>query len=272
MTRWIPLLLALLAACSGVNRGRRAAGQLEKLQGGAFLRYEATAMSVVDEGETPASANEVAMAGARLHGFVGRNASVAYHVGLDLAIGGTFSLPGREPGAPREAGFAYDVALFPTGIVMRGGRTSFFGFSAGIGASGATGAIDDGMTLPLEAFGELGGSGRLRLLARARATKVLFAESRQSAARSFPFTDEFEGTLALRIGHHYEDFGFPSGNGGFIGLAYKEMATARMVGVTFGYAIDLATPRRWRDKAMQERQQREDAEERKRNRRRRKRR
>jgi hypothetical protein len=261
-----------LAACASM-KGRR--GDLGKLQGGAFLRYEVTGLSVVEEGDTPAKANEVVLAGARLHGFVGRNASVAYHIGLDLAIGGTFTLPGRAPSpqlAPREAGFAYDVALFPVGIVVRGGRTSFFGFSAGIGASGATGAIDDGMTLPLEAFGELGGTGRLRLLARARASKVVGADERQSAARTFPFTDEFEGTLALRIGHHYEDFGFPSGNGGFIGVAYKEIATARMIGLTFGYAIDLGTPRKWRDKAMQQQQDDEDREERKKNRKRKKRR
>ncbi|MCW5805309.1 MAG: hypothetical protein KIT31_23265 [Deltaproteobacteria bacterium] len=251
--------VVVLAAAGGTARARGFRGSVDRFQGGAFLHYELTGLSVVDEGATPARAHEVVLAGARLHGFVGQNASVNYHIGFDVAVGGAFSLPGRSGGA----GFAYDVALFPIGVVVRGGRTSIIGFSAGIGASGATGVLDDAMTFPLETFAEVGG-GRLRLLARARATYIAFADNRQSAAPSIAFADELEGMLALRVGRHFEDFGFPSGNGGFVGVAYKEIATARMVGLVVGYSIDMATPRRWRDKARQERQEREDRRERER--------
>jgi hypothetical protein len=49
--------------------------------------------------------------------------------------------------------------------------------------------------------------------------------------------------LALRIGHHYEDYGYPSGNGYFVGVAYRELLDSRWVGATIGYSIDLGTPR-----------------------------
>jgi hypothetical protein len=258
MRAWIGAVVLLAA---GAAEARDFKDSVDKFQGGAFLHYELTGLSLLDDGDTPARASEIVLAGARLHGFVGENASVNYHIGFDIAVGGTFSLPGR---AASGGGFAYDVALFPIGIVVRGGRTSFLGFSAGIGASGATGTLDDAMTFPLEAFAEAGGSGRLRLLARVRATSVLFAESRQSAAPSIAFADELEGMLAVRIGHHFEDFNFPTGNGGFIGVAYKEIATARMIGLVIGYSIDMATPRKWRDKDMQEQQQLEDRREHKR--------
>ena len=55
---------------------------------------------------------------------------------------------------------------------------------------------------------------------------------------------ELEGMLGLRIGHHYEDWNIPSGNGYFVALSYKEMLGARYVGLTIGYSLDAATPRR----------------------------
>ena len=59
---------------------------------------------------------------------------------------------------------------------------------------------------------------------------------------------ELDATLGVRIGHHYEDYGFPSGNGYFVGAGYRELAGTRYVGAVVGYSIDLATPRRSRDR------------------------
>lgn len=209
---------------------RRAA----RLQGGAWLHYELTGLTVVDEDEAPARAKELVLAGLRLHGFAGTNASVAYHVGIDLAAGATI----------RGSGFAYDVALFPVGLVVRAGRTSVFGVGAGIGASGATGTIDDAITFPIEAIAEVG-SGSLRLLARGRFSYVAGADSRQSAAPSIPFADELDAMVGLRIGRSYPAVGIPSGNGYFVGASYRELARDRFVGVVVGYSLDMAMPRRW---------------------------
>lgn len=226
----------LVATTASADRWMRAR---DRFQGGAWLHYELSGLTIVDDDRAadrmlePAH-DELVLAGVRLHGFVGTNASVAYHVGVDLAAGSTL----------REAGFAYDVALFPVGVVVRANRTWIFGIGAGIGASGAVGTLDDAITLPVEAVAELG-DGALRLLARGRFSYVASASARQSAAPSAPFADELDATLGVRFGKHYEDHGFPSGNGYFLGASYRELGGARMLGLTVGYSIDLAMPRRW---------------------------
>jgi len=50
--------------------------------------------------------------------------------------------------------------------------------------------------------------------------------------------------VGVRIGHHYNDYGFPTGNGGYLGVAYKEMFGTVFVGLTLGYSIDMATKQR----------------------------
>lgn len=250
----VAAVAAVTAAAPGEARAdtwRRAA---ERVQGGAWLHYELTGLTTVDgaraaggegtacgfggwsprrgDGSAP-GACELVLAGARLHGFLGTNASVAYHIGMDLAAGGTI----------RGGGFAYDVALFPVGVVVRGGETSVFAVGAGVGFIGATGTIDDAVTIPVEVIAEVGG-GR-RLLARVRWAYVAGAASRQSAAPSIAFADELDATLGLRLGRRYRDHGFPMGNGYFVGASYRELADARFLGLTIGYSIDLAMPRRW---------------------------
>lgn len=230
--------VAIAAAGAGDAHAQRA-GRADSGQGGAWLHYELSGLTVVDEGDEGGEgsaaprARELVLAGARLHAFVSGNASVAYHFGIDLAAGATV----------RGGGFAYDVALFPLGVVVRAGETSIVGVGAGVGASGAVGTIDDAVTLPLEAIAEIG-SGRVRLLARARAAYVAGADARQNGAPSIAFADELDATVGLRIGRRYRNSGFPVGNGYFLGASYRELAGARFVGATIGYSIDMATPRR----------------------------
>lgn len=227
------LVLAVVACAvlpSGPARAR------PRLGGGAWLHYELQGLHAIEDAGAMAPATpprELVLAGARLHGFFGGR--VAYHVGLDLAAGGTI----------RDGGFAYDVALFPLGVALRLGRTGVIALGTGVSASGATGTLDDAVTLPVELTAELGG-GRVRVLLRARAAYVAGADSRQTAAPSTTLADELEATLGLRIGHHYEDFGFPSGNGYFAGVAYRELAGTRFAGLVIGYSIDGATPPRRR--------------------------
>jgi hypothetical protein len=221
------LVLVLLAA--GVADAR----PFGDFQGGSWLHYELTGLHGIEDTRGAAEAQTLVLAGFRLHGFVGTSSTIGLHIGIDAAAGGSLDA----------GGFAYDVALFPVGISARFGRTGVVTLGAGVGASGATGTLDDAVTLPLELNAELGG-GRLRLLARVRTAYVAGADSRQSAAPSVPFADELDATIGLRVGRHYEDHGFPSGNGYFVGASYRELAGTRFLGLVIGYSIDAATARK----------------------------
>lgn len=205
------------------------------LQGGTWLHYEATALHAVADapaGDPPV--HDLVLAGAKLHGVVGRSATIGYHVGFEFALGGAID----------RGGFAYDVTLFPVGVAVRLGETGVLALGAGVEASGATGgAMDDAVLLPLEATLELGG-GRLRLLARGRASYVAGAEAREHGAPSIPFADELDAMVGLRVGHHYDQYGYPAGNGYFLGAAYRELAGTRFAGLVLGYSIDFATRRK----------------------------
>ncbi len=222
------LLVMLAAGTANADRWSRLANDG---QGASWLHYELTALHDTKDTMTAPKATDLVLAGARLHGVFSENSTVAYHVGLDLAAGSTL----------RGAGLAYDVALFPVGVALRFGETSMLALGGGLGAMGAVGTIDDAMMFPIEANLEVGGSWRL--LARARAVWVVGADGRKDGAPSLPFGDELDATVGIRLGHHYEDFGFPSGNGYFIGGSYREMTGSRFVGLTIGYSIDLGTPR-----------------------------
>jgi hypothetical protein len=219
------VLLVLLVGCARWAKHRDLA---DRAQGGAYLHYELTSATKVDGDGHP---QDLVLAGARLHGFVGGGKTVGLHAGIDLAAGSTL----------RGAGFAYDVALFPIGIAVRFGKTSFLALGGGVGAMGAVGTIDDAVTLPLEATLEAGGGWRL--LARVRTSYVAGAGDRHDGAASIPFADELDAMVGLRFGHHYEEYGYPSGNGYFVGVTYRELLDAHWVGAAIGYSIDLGTPR-----------------------------
>ncbi len=201
-------------------------------EGGAQLHYELQGQRAYDRDAmtTPdamTAPRDLVLAGARLHGFIG-NRWLGYHIGLDLAAGGTIGA----------GGFAYDVALFPAGVALRFAETSFLTFGVGVGASGATGTLDDAATFPVEARFEIGRG--IRVLGRARATFVAAADGRQDGAR---FADELEAMLALRVGRAYSDWGFPTGNGYFVGAVYREALGAKFAGAVIGYSIDMGSPR-----------------------------
>jgi hypothetical protein len=203
---------------------------VQDLQGAAWMHYELTYAHEVDGDAHP---TDFILASARLHGFVGEGANVGFHAGFDLAGGSTLA----------HAGFAYDVALLPIGVGVRGPRNSFIALGTGVEWMGAVGALDDATLLPVELTFEYGGG--VRLLGRARIGWVAGADGRHDGARDLPFTDELDAMLGVRLGKAYDDYGFPSGNGYFIGAAYRELLGARFVGVTLGYAIDIGSKRRY---------------------------
>jgi hypothetical protein len=220
------VIVALVIVALACGRARAQ----PNIAGGAQLHYElqgqrAYARDAMAGEMTPP--RDLVLAGARLHGFVG-NRWLGYHAGLDLAAGGTIGA----------GGFAYDVAVFPAGLALRFADTSFVTVGVGVGASGATGTLDDAATLPVEARFEVGRG--FRVLGRARATFVAGADGRQDGAR---IADELEAMLALRLGRAYNDWGFPTGNGYFAGVTYREAMGARFAGAVIGYSIDMGSPR-----------------------------
>lgn len=211
----------------------------DRIQGGGWLHYELAGLHAIDD--DPARARGAPpsdggiLGGVRIGGFVGAGAAIGYHVGLDLLAGSTLD----------RAGFAYDVAAYPIGIAVRLGPTGALAIAAGIGASGAVGTLDDGAQVPVQTTLELGEA--IRVLARARVSYILGAAGRQSGAPSLAFADEVDAMLGLRVGNAYRRHGFPAGNGYFLAVGYREQQGTRFAGVTIGYSLDAALPRRFVD-------------------------
>jgi len=227
-------LTAIAIVCALASSARARPGVPRWLETvAALLHYElAVVHDVEDTAATPPRFRELGLAGARLHGFAGTR-HVAYHLELALAAGATM----------RSAGFAYDVSLLPVGVALRFGEDQLVGIAAGVGASGATPTWPAAATFPVEAIAEFQLGAHVRVLARGRATWTAGAAARAGGAR---LADELDGLLALRVGGRYHDYGFASGNGYYVGAAYRELEGARFLGVAIGYSIDLASVRGWR--------------------------
>ncbi|HEY1556988.1 MAG TPA: hypothetical protein VGF94_19270 [Kofleriaceae bacterium] len=227
------LIVMLLCGTAHADRWSRLA---DEWSGAAWLHYEAT---VLDRVEHDASVKQIGLAGARLHGVFGHGHVFAFHAGLDLAAGGTVG----------QGGFAYDVAFMPFGVALRPSERSVIALGTGVGAMGGVPSLDGAVTLPIDLTAEVG-DGRVRLLARGRVSYVAGAASRADGAPSLStgpesslLGDELEAMLGVRIGRGYHEYGFNSGNGYFVAASYRELEGARFAGVTFGYSIDLASPR-----------------------------
>lgn len=214
--------LVIVAALAGT-----AHASPDDWKGGATLHYEA---SYVHRRDAAGAIDGTGMAGLRLRGFASRKLPVGYLAGLDLHAGST------NPG-----GFAYQVNLYLLGMGARLGGAGVVGLGTGVGASGAVGTLDDGVELPIEAFLELGVGSRLRILARGRAVWLGASTGRGDGAPNFTFADEVDATLGVRLGRRYDDFGFPTGNGYFLGAAYREQLGAQFVGAVFGYSVDVGS-------------------------------
>lgn len=200
-------------------------------KGGAWLHYEASYVHRRDDAAmAPAAGDGIGMAGLRFRGFASKTLPIGYLVGIDLHAGST------NPG-----GFAYQADLYLAGMGVRLGALGIMGLGAGVGASGAVGTLDDGVELPVESFLELDLGTHVRVLARARAVWLQAASGRTDGSPTFGWTDEVDATFGVRLGRRYRDFGFPSGNGYFLGVSYRESEDARFVGGVIGYSVDVGT-------------------------------
>lgn len=198
-------------------------------KGAGSIDYEASYVGAYHAGDDP-PLDGLGLAGFRLRGQVSPSSWVGYRVGLDLRAGST------NPG-----GFAYDCDLYLVGVGARFKQHVIVGVTGGVGASGAVGTVDDGVTLPVEASLELGLGKRVRLLARGRIAWVSGAGSRDDGSPTLDFADELDAAVALRFGNSWHDWGFPTGNGYFIGASYRETEGIKMIGVILGHSLDAGT-------------------------------
>jgi hypothetical protein len=227
--------LVVVAALAALTRARPASagfGNFNDLGFGAQIQYELSSVhDVGHEAMAVPSANDLVLGGFRVHGFVGGK-RWGYHVGAAMTAGSTI----------RDAGFAYDVSLFPIGIALRFFETSFIAVGAGVGASGAVGTLDDAVTFPLEARFEVGRG--IRVLGRARVTYLDAAPRRENGGMTLDLGDELEAILAVRLGKGYDEYGFPTGNGYFVGATVREALGARFAGLVIGYSVDMGSRRK----------------------------
>jgi hypothetical protein len=231
--RWNIVVLgaALALVVPGARTASAGFGSFSDLGGGAQIQYELSSVHDIDHDAMSAPrSNDLVLGGFRTHGFVGGK-RWGYHVGAAVLAGSTI----------RDAGFAYDVSLFPIGIALRFFETSFITLGAGIGASGAVGTLDDALTFPLEARFEVGRG--IRVLGRARVTYLDNAPGRENGGVSLDLGDELEAMLAVRLGKGYDEHSFPTGNGYFIGMTVREALGARFAGLVIGYSVDMGTRR-----------------------------
>jgi hypothetical protein len=226
MRACVALALVVLVSRAAAPAAADGFDDVDDIRGAASLEYEARYVHAYDDETATGEATGLGLAGARLRGQAGGDV-LGYRIGIELHAGAT---------AP--AGFAYDVAFFPMGVGLRLGRWSRAGVVGGVGASGATGTMDDGASFPVEASLELALGGRLRVLARGRVTWLAGADARDDGARSLSFGDELDASFAVRVGRRWMDYDFPTGSGYYLGVGYREAEGARMVGVVLGHSID----------------------------------
>lgn len=216
------LVIAALLASSDV-----AAGGFDDLEGIGWAQYDASYVGR----QTAADRQGLGLAGLRIGALLCPDLPVGYVLGLDLHAGATVP-----------AGFAYQADLYLLGLGLRLGSTGALTFATGVGASGATGTMDDAIELPIEANLQVGLGAHLRLMARAKATWLGASAARQGGTPTVGWhADELEGTVAVRLGRSYRRYDFPSGNGYFAGVAYREAGGLRFVGAVIGYGVNVAS-------------------------------
>jgi hypothetical protein len=209
--------------------GHDARADWRDFKGTGSIDYEAGYVGAYHAGDDP-PLDGLGLAGFRLRGQVSPSSWVGYRVGLDLRAGTTF------PG-----GFAYDCDLYLVGVGARIKEHLLLGVTGGVGASGAVGTVDDAVTLPIEAAFELALGPRVRLLARGRIAWVSGAGSRDDGSPTIDFADELDAAVALRFGNSWHDWGFPTGNGYYVGASYREAEGIKMVGLILGHSLNAGT-------------------------------
>ena len=205
----------------------------ESLGGGATLTYDSR-YSRIDPDDDAGGLSDVADVGLGLRAqLFKQDGWFGYTIGFDLHVGGA-----------RPAAFAYEVDLYPIGIVIRFGNWGHFGLLQGIGLSGMTEGPGFAGQAPLEAYLEFDLGSRLRLLSWATDRHV-FGEASRNDGTDLPllYGDELSAGVALRWGKRHHRRRMRYGTGYFIGALYQERGGVRFFGATLGYNLNMAMAR-----------------------------
>ena len=126
------------------------------------------------------------------------------------------------------------MTLSPLGVGLRLGKWGMVGALVGVGVSGVSERIPFAVQLPLEVFADFGLSKYVRVHAWGVRRLIEVADDRP---------DERGAGLQLRLNRSYEQWGFASGNGYYVGVTYDERMQTEAIGVMIGYSIHFATVR-----------------------------
>lgn len=154
--------------------------------------------------------------------------SLGYGFGFDVEAGLGFPL-----------GFAYGATLYPTGVGIPFGRTSFVGLFGGFGTSGVGSHVQGALELPVELRLEVDATERVRVGLRGSVTWIPFSSKRDGDGL-LPFGDETLVGTFVRIGRSSPSCACEAhfGRGYFFGLERRELMNTAWLGASFGVEID----------------------------------
>jgi hypothetical protein len=163
--------------------------------------------------------SDLTTAGFRGNGVLGK--TVGYAFGFDASVGGS---------AP--AGFAYAAHLFPAGVGVVLGDTSFVGAYSGIGTSGASSTVRAALELPEEVRFEVALARVARLGLHGGVVVVPSADDRRTLETVFGATTRLGTRASGRTANG------PVGSGGFFfGLERRQLMRSFLLGASFGYEL-----------------------------------
>jgi len=194
--------------------------------GAGSLSYDARYTRYTDgegDGAGIPDLTEAVDLGTTLRALAGKS-PFGFAVGFDTHLGGGLS-----------GGFAYDVALSPFGVGVRAGKYAQLGVIAGVGVGGITDRVPFGVQFPVEVFADFWLSKYFRVHAWGTRRFITVADVRPH---------ELSAGAALRFNRGYEQWGFASGNGYYVGVTYDERMDTEAIGVAIGYSIHFSTGRR----------------------------
>ncbi len=177
------------------------------------LHAEVSAITVAHTPHSEPDEQQLLLVGGRWGAMPGHG-TVGLRVETDIAIGAQLGSAG---------GFAYDVSLLPFGVGVIIDKDAWFAVSTGVNLTGATGAVDDGIAVPIAATLEDGS-----LIARLRGSYLFGREDRAPSLGNHVTADAFLG-----VGFSTEG----DKDRYYFGVTYSEMFDARYAGAVLGYEL-----------------------------------
>ncbi len=193
------------------------------MSGAAWVRLFAQYDRVVSDNRIDDLDNKGSV-GVSARGLLGSR--LAYCAGFDANAGGG------------DAAFSYEANLYLLGGGVRLGKAAQLAVCAGIGLSGAAGALPFSWQVPVEASLSFDIGRRVRPSVWARGVWLLGSSLRRDGSSSLDQVDELSASVGLRVGKQRRWGRVHTGNGYYVGLTYTEQAAAKFVGVTIGHGIN----------------------------------